>query len=251
MTRMMRLGAVSGLCGGLAGALFLLAVGERSIADAIALEDAAARAAGEAHEEVFSRGVQVFGGMAGSVVAGVVFGLVLATVLAAVRHRLAFADDWRRALAVSATGFVTLALVPALKYPANPPAVGDPDTIGRRTTLYVLLLAWSVVAAWGAWRLSLWLRARRTPDSTRLTASVALFAVVVGLGFVVLPGTPDAVTAPATLVWRFRIASLGGAALVWLVSGTVLGALLTRPGPVPAEGAHRWGSQEAARSSSH
>lgn len=228
MTRILRLGAVSGLAGGLAMALFLLAVGERSISDAIALEDAAARAAGETHEAVFSRGTQLAGGFAGSVLAGVVFGLVLAVVFAAVRHKLAFADDWRRAVAVSATGFVTIALVPALKYPANPPAVGDPDTIGHRTTLYVLMLAWSLVATWGAWRLSLRLRERLTPDHVRLTAAVALFAMIVGVGFVVLPGTPDAVAAPATLVWRFRTASLGGAALLWLVSGVVLGSLLER-----------------------
>lgn len=235
MTRMLRLGALSGLIGGLAMALFLLAVGERSISDAIALEDAAAHAAGESHEAVFSRGTQLAGGFAGSILAGVVFGLVLATVFAAVRHKLDFADDWRRAVAVSATGFVTLALVPVLKYPANPPAVGDPDTIGRRTTLYLVMVAWSVVAAWGGWRLSLWLRERRMSDPLRLTAAVALFAALVSVGFVVLPGTPDAVTAPATLVWRFRVASLGGAALLWLVTGTVLGTLLVRPVRATAE----------------
>ena len=249
MNRMLRLGALSGLVGGAAMALFLLAVGERSIGDAIALEDAAARASGETHEALFSRGTQVVGGMAGSVVAGVVFGLVLAVVFASVRHKLAFADDWRRALAVAAVGFVTVALVPALKYPANPPAVGDPDTIGRRTTLYLLMLAWSIVAAWGAWRLSLWLRERPTADHVRLTAAVGLFAVLVGIGFAVLPGTPDAVTAPATLVWRFRIASLGGTAVLWLVSGTVLGTLLGRPGTVRAKRTNRSGSPEAARSS--
>lgn len=234
MTRMLRFGALSGAVGGLAMALFLLLVGEKSISDAIALEDAAARAAGETHDAVFSRGTQLAGGFAGSMVAGVVFGLVLAVVFAAVRHKIALADDWRRAVALSAVGFVTLALVPALKYPANPPAVGNPDTIGRRTALYLILLAWSVVAAWGAWRLSLRLRERLVPDHTRLPAALGLFAVLVAIGFVVLPGTPDAVEAPATLVWRFRTASLGGAALLWLVTGSVLGTLLRRFGTVRA-----------------
>jgi predicted cobalt transporter CbtA len=228
---MLRLGALAGLAGGLAMALFLLLVGEQSITDAIALEDAAAHAAGESHEAMFDRGTQLAGGFVGSAVAGVLMGLVLAVVLAAVRHRLAARDDWRRAMAVAVAGFVTVALVPALKYPANPPAVGDPDTIGRRTTLYVLMLAWSLLAAWGGWRLSLWLRERATPDHVRLTSAVAAFVALVGIGFVVLPGTPDAVTAPATLVWRFRVASLGGAALLWGVAGTVLGTLLLRTAP--------------------
>jgi len=36
--------------------------------------------------------------------------------------------------------FITIALVPMLKYPANPPAVGNPDTIGPRTGLYLSML---------------------------------------------------------------------------------------------------------------
>lgn len=231
MVRMLKLGALAGFAGGVAMALFLFAVGEQSIRDAIAIEDAAAHASGEVHDEVFSRGTQVLGGMVGSIVAGVLLGLVLAVVLASVRHRLHARDDWRRAMLVALAGFATIALIPALKYPANPPAVGDPDTIGRRTTLYVIMLAWGLLSAWGGWRLSLWLRERATPEHLRLSAAVGLFVALVGLGFVMLPGTPDAVTAPATLVWRFRLASLGGAAAFWSVAGAVLGTLLVSRAP--------------------
>src|SRR5580658_3615771 len=38
-------------------------------------------------------------------------------------------------------------LAPSLKYPANPPSVGDPETIGVRTGAYFLLIAISVVAS--------------------------------------------------------------------------------------------------------
>lgn len=222
MTRMLRLGALAGLAGGLAMGLFLLVVGERSIADAIELEHAAG---GGAHEEMFGRGTQVAGGVAGAAISGVFLGLVFAAVFAAVRHRLAARDDWRRAVQVAAVGFVALALVPALKYPANPPAVGDPDTVGRRTALYLVMLAWSILSAWAAWRVA---RRLRAPDHIRLTASVAAFVALVAVGYVVLPGTPDPVTAPATLVWRFRMASLGGAAVLWSVMGAVLGTLVLR-----------------------
>jgi hypothetical protein len=40
-----------------------------------------------------------------------------------------------------------LFLVPALKYPANPPAVGDPETIYYRQTLYVIFIAISGFSA--------------------------------------------------------------------------------------------------------
>ena len=44
-------------------------------------------------------------------------------------------------------GFVAVALVPFLKYPATPPAVGNPDTIGDRTGYYFVFLVLSVVIA--------------------------------------------------------------------------------------------------------
>ena len=50
--------------------------------------------------------------------------------------------------------------------------------------------------------------------------------LVVAVGLAALPGSPDAVTAPATLIWRFRVASLAGAAAFWSVTGVVLGWLL-------------------------
>lgn len=227
MNRLLKLGALSGLVGGVALALFLRLVGEGPIGDAVRLEEARA-AAGTAHEEMFTRATQQVGGMLGAAVYGACAGLVLAVVFALVRHRLAARDDWRRAVTVAATAFVAVALVPALKYPANPPAVGNPDTINERTALYLVMIGWSLVAVWAAFRLGRWLRAAGRAEHVRLPAVAALYAAVVGVGYVVLPGTPDAVDAPATLVWRFRIASLGGEALFWAVTGCVLGALLVR-----------------------
>jgi predicted cobalt transporter CbtA len=120
---------------------------------------------------------------------------------------------------------VTVFLVPFLKYPANPPATGDPGTIGRRTALWVVMLAWSVVATWAAWRAAGWLRARHVPEHRRVPVVVSLYCAVVVAGFVLLPGSPDVVTLPATLVWHFRLASVAGAAVFWAVLGTVFGWL--------------------------
>jgi hypothetical protein len=36
---------------------------------------------------------------------------------------------------------VALVIVPNIKYPANPPSVGEPDTIGYRTGLFFLMIA--------------------------------------------------------------------------------------------------------------
>lgn len=53
-----------------------------------------------------------------------------------------------RALAVflASIGFVAVAFVPSLKYPANPPAIGNPATIGIRTGAYFLMVAISIAA---------------------------------------------------------------------------------------------------------
>ena len=237
MNRLLKLGALAGLIGGVALALFLRLVGEGPIGDAVALEAERAGAGagagtGTAHDEMFSRATQQIGGMIGAALYGVCIGIVFAVVFALVRHRLGARDDWRRATTVAALAFLAVVLVPALKYPANPPAVGDPDTIGERTALYLVMIAWSVVATWAGWRLARWLGegagGRRRAEHVRLTAGAAAWAVIVAVGYIVLPGSPDDVNAPADLVWRFRIASLGGEALFWAVTGTAFGWLLVR-----------------------
>lgn len=242
MTRYLKLGATAGTAGGIALALFLLAVGERSLSEAISRE---AAAAGGDHEEVFSRGWQVAGGTAGALLYGALVGVVVGVVYAALRPRIPCRDDWRRAVALALAGFVSVALVPALKYPANPPSVGDPATVGRRTALYVLLLACSVVATWSAWRLWRTLAARGV-DQPRRTALVAsAYAAMIAVALVGLPPNPDPNTAPAELVWRFRTASLGGALVFWVVTGSMLGWLLGRSRSSPRPGAGPDGAKEA------
>ena len=224
MTRFLRHGALAGAAGGAGTALFLLLVGERSIGDAIAIEEAS----GHGPDGPFSRSVQQLGGVLGAVIVGAALGTVLAVVFAAVRHRLEGRDDFGRVVRLAGVAYITLFLVPFLKYPANPPAVGDPDTVGRRTALYLVVLAWSVAATWLGWRLRGHLCRRGWSPSQAAAVAVAAWALVVGVALVVLPGSPDPVTAPATLVWRFRLASAGGQAVFWAVAGAALGWLSCR-----------------------
>jgi predicted cobalt transporter CbtA len=216
-----RRGVVAGLAGGAASALFLLLVGERTIGDAIHLEE---KHGGGGHE-LFTRGTQVFGGALGVILVSVALGVVFATTFAAARHRIPGRNDWQRSITWATTAFVVVYLVPFLKYPPNPPAVGDPDTIDERTMLYFAVLAWSIGAAFLAVRLGAWLRNRRYADPVRQTAVAVTWIVLVAIGFMMLPGSPDAVEAPATLIWRFRIASAGGALALWGVTGVMFGLL--------------------------
>jgi hypothetical protein len=228
MRRHLRDGALAGLAGGAALALVLLLAGEGSIGQAIDIERRAHPGAG--HDEMFSRGAQQAGGALAALVWGVALGLVLSVAWALLRRHLRPADrgatgDWRAAVGLGAIAFLTVNLVPFLKYPANPPGVGDPGTIGRRTALYLLMLAWSVVATAASWRLSRWLDGRGVPDHLRLPAVAGAYVTLVVVGLAALPGSPDPVAAPATLVWRFRLTSLAGTAAYWAVCGTVFGWL--------------------------
>ena len=217
----MRRGVIAGLVGGAASALFLLLVAERTIGDAIDLEDKH----GGGGPELYTRGTQVFGGALGVILVSIALGVIFATTFAAVRHRLPGRNDWQRSIVWAATAFVVVYLVPFAKYPPNPPSVGDPNTIDERTILYFAMLAWSIGAAFLALRLGQWMRARRHGDPARQSAVAAAWIVLIAIGFMVLPGSPDAVRAPATLIWRFRLASAGGALLLWSLTGVVFGAL--------------------------
>ncbi len=222
MTRYLRNGAVAGIGGGVALAMFLLLIGETSISDAIAIEEAS----GHGGDAMFTRSVQLVGGGVGSIIIGAALGAIFGIVFAATRHRLPGSNDWQRSLWLAAAAFVTIQLMPALKYPANPPAVGNPETVGERTVLYLLLVAFMVVTGLGVARFSTWLSHRSTPDHTRLMASAALWLALVAAGFMLFPPTPDQVNAPATLVWKFRISSLGGVFAFWTATGCTFGWLL-------------------------
>jgi hypothetical protein len=117
-------------------------------------------------------------------------------------------------------------LVPFLKYPPNPPAVGDPNTIGDRTALYFTMLAVSVLVAIAAV-----LVARRLTTTVgawnAVLISIAGYAVVVGVVGWLLP-VIDEVPADfsADLLWQFRLASLAVQATLYLVTGLVLATMI-------------------------
>ncbi len=226
MRRLLGIGALAGLAAGVASAVFLATVGRGPIADAIALEEARAHAAGAAHhQDLFSRGVQEIGGALGLIVFGLALGVVFAVVLAAVGPRLGAVTPMGAAVRLGWVGFATVVLVPFLKYPANPPAVGDPDTVSQRTLAYFAALVLSILLTLAVWRL----RARLGAGSVAgAWATAACYAAGLAVIFLALPANPDPLDAPADLVWRFRMASLGGLAAAWAALALATGTLLTR-----------------------
>jgi predicted cobalt transporter CbtA len=247
---LLRRALIAGLVAGAVVAVFLVIVVEPTIGDAIALEEAAAAlepvsdaGAGHTHAEpLFTRTAQTIGGAGALIIFSITLAVIFATVYASIRHRIRATSELTRVLKVAAIGFSCIALFPWLAYPANPPAVGDPDTVNERTIQYLAALAFAVLAAVLIGRLSSWLRAR-TDDANRIVLVAAAIVVVYGGGLLALPATPDAIDpiVPADLIWQFRLRSIGTLALVWATFGLAFGWLLQRacdqPSTVPASGA--------------
>ena len=222
----LRRGLAAGLLAGLLAGLFAYLVGEPLLDRAIAFEEASA---GHEHgEEVFSRQTQKVGlffatGLFGTTVGGI-FGLVFAFF----RGRLAAEGDLKRSLYLTAALFAGAFAIPFLKYPANPPSVGDPSTIGARTAAYFTLLALSLLAVLAAWLAARGLRERGV-DATKRRAMVgAGLLAVVAILFLILPPAASAGGFPAGLLWGFRLSSFGTQLVFWAGLGALFGLLCER-----------------------
>lgn len=228
---------IAGLIMSVVTGVYMLTVVEPVVDQAIALEEEmsaaepaeAATEEGHHDEPLYTRSQQKGGGVGAMVLYALALGLVFGTVFAWRRHLLPGADDFGRAVWLALMGFAAFGLAPAIKYPANPPAVGDPDTVGERTLQYVSLIVISLVLIVALSHLSKVLRAR-FDDPTRIVTVAAAAVVLFGVAFIALPGTPDSIdpAVPARLVWDFRLRSAGGLALMWIGFGLVFGWFLTR-----------------------
>ena len=216
-------GLLAGFAGGLLATGFAEVVGEPSVQRAIDFEGTRAAAAGEKPPvELVPRDVQrSFGLVTAAAVYGLAFGGLFALVFAAVYGRVAHTSPARTALWLAAGAFLVIFLVPFLKYPANPPAVGGHDTIGRRTDLYFLMVWISVFAAVGAVRLRAALVKRRDATQATVLAGALYLVLVVGAG-IALPGVHEVPrNFPAETLWRFREASLGMQLVLWATVGAI------------------------------
>jgi predicted cobalt transporter CbtA len=221
---------LAGLAAGLLAFAFAYAFGEPQVQAAIDFEDHLARLAHEpaAAEEV-SRGIQrTLGLLTGLVLMGVALGGVFALLFAWAYGRIGPLGARATAALLALAAFVTVTLVPFTKYPANPPTVGNPDTIDRRTVLFVAMICISLLAFVAAARIRRGLLARLGAWNAATVAALA-FVVVVAVAELVLPAVHETPAGfPADVLYRFRLASLGINAVLWTVIGLGFGLLAER-----------------------
>ncbi|MGW5366953.1 CbtA family protein [Streptomyces sp. NPDC004009] len=229
-------GMLAGLVAGVLALVVAYLLGEPSVDKAIAFEDAHSH---EHEMEVVSRSLQSTAGLAtGVLVYGVAFGGIAALAYCFALGRVGRFSPRATALLLSGCALLAVYVVPFLKYPANPPSVGDPDTISKRTTLYFLMMLLSVLLAIAATILG-----KRLAPSLgtwwATVAAVAAFAVVIGLAYEFLPVINEVPKDfPAALLWRFRLSALAIQATLWAGFGLLFGELAERLlNPKPATAA--------------
>jgi predicted cobalt transporter CbtA len=233
----LRRGLAAGLLAGLLAGVFAFFVGEPLLDRAIALEEQPAahgHGAGEAEhshgggEEVFGRATQKVGLFFATGLSGTFLGGLFGMVFAFFRGRMEAGSDWGRSLSLAAAIFAGFALIPFLKYPANPPTVGDPETIGARTAAYFTLVAVSLLGVLISWYAARALRERGVGRPARqISVGIGLAAFVVLL-LLVFPATSGPGDFPAGLLWSFRLSSIGTQLVLWTGLGAVFGLLCER-----------------------
>jgi hypothetical protein len=224
------------LVGALAGILifaFAHTFGEPLVDRAIAFEEQAAQAAGETPEpEIVSRATQAgLGLFTGIMVYATAVGGLFALVFAFVYGRVSPFGARGTAALLAIAAFIAISLVPDIKYPANPPAVGNPDTIGARTELFFVMIVASVAAMVAAVSLARRLAMRYGSWNGVIFAGIT-YIVFIGLVQYLLPAineVPEQFS--AIVLWRFRITSLGMHAILWTTLGLAFGAWAERDLP--------------------
>lgn len=190
-------GALSGLVAGVLGFIFARIFAEPVINKAIAYESgrdtvlaalnhAAGRPIAPDGPEIFSRSIQSTIGVATGISAfSTAMGALVAVAYLVLHGRFSIRPR-NLAWLIAGFGFLGVYLLPFVKYPANPPAIGHTFTIHTRGALYLMMVASSLILL----GLAAWL-ARRLVPRFGMTGAIVLaavtFLVVYGVLIGVLP----------------------------------------------------------------
>jgi predicted cobalt transporter CbtA len=223
-------GMLTGIVAGLLTFSFAKLVGEPQVDQAISFEEKAYTARGEAPEpEIVNRHTQAGLGLLTGVVAfGAAIGGLFALTFAYAYGRVGKLGARQLSAWLALAAFITLVIVPNIKYPANPPSVGDPETIGMRTGLFFLMIVISIATMVFSLKLRKHSIARFGQWNASIIAGI-VFVVIIGAVQLALPVINEVPAAfPAVLLWKFRVAAIGMQVIMWTTIGLLFGALAER-----------------------
>lgn len=226
LTRVLLVALLAGIAASVVTAAFHALASEPVIERAIALEEAMAAAHGHAEAApVVTREVQRLSLWLGWLGIGITYATLAGAAYFLAWPRIVEAASWRWRAFIGVAGGWALGVFPLLRFPATPPAVGDPTTIGQRTSDFLTLEALAVVAVIIA--VALWHIERRRRPGLALTlagggwavGSLALYA------FIPQAPAPEVPAGAVEIVAQFRVLALAGQALFWGVFAVAFAAL--------------------------
>jgi hypothetical protein len=205
--------------------------------------------------DIFSRAIQANVGIGvGMIAFGAAMGALFAVAYAICLGRVGRLRPRSIALLVAAGGFVAIYLTPFVKYPANPPSIGHPETVKDRADLYLLMVFFSIVFLLGAVWLGQRLRTRFGNWNASLAAGAA-FVVAIGIVMLIMPSfghlahnrahygnfaseTPQPLKDahgnivfpgfPADTLYLFRFYSVAAQAILWTIIALVFAPMAER-----------------------
>ncbi len=157
----------------------------------------------------------------GQILAGVILGISMGSLFGIVyalsRNSLPGNNDVKKSIVLAGVMWFSLYIIPFLKYPANPPTVGDSETVVLRAILYLSFIAISGIGVVVFYKLS-----KKFTNRKKLVALIGYSVFITGV-FILMPENPDEITAPMNLVNEFRLMSVLGVSSFWVSIGIVLG----------------------------
>lgn len=161
---------------------------------------------------------------AGAFVGGAIYGAGLSSLFGVIfvfaKNKLPGNNNKQKAIFLAGIMWFVLFFVVALKYPPNPPAVGDPGTIYYREILYVSYLMISGFTALGM--AIIWIMTRM--NSKRIIIPL-MYAAIMVTAYVVMPFNPDKIQISMDLVLTFRILTVITIGVFWGILGIIFGSL--------------------------
>jgi len=214
-------GALAGTIHGVANLVFV----ESYLDEAIGIENQNLFASGEAEDtpafwvEYDSyRGWQKSGQVLAGAILGTSIGALFGIVYVLSRNALPQGSDLKKSFTLAAVMWFTIYIIPFLKYPANPPTVGDPETVVLRSILFLTFIALSGFGAVGFYQLY------KRLQSKKFAAFIG-YGVFIAIIFALMPPNPDEVSAPMDLVNGFRAMSVVAVSVFWASLAVIFGGL--------------------------
>ncbi|MCV0430120.1 CbtA family protein [Nitrosopumilus sp.] len=160
---------------------------------------------------------QKSGQIVSGVILGTSIGALFGIVFALSKNSLPGNNPLKKSLVLAGIMWITLYLIPFIKYPANPPTVGDSETIVLRAVLYLSFIAISGIGALSFYKLS-----KKIQHRNKLVSLIG-YGIFISVVFFIMPENPDDVSAPMSFVNEFRLMSVLGVSSFWLSVGIMLG----------------------------